>query len=205
MRRFAFRLLIVLGVLLLAAQFVIPPLLERHVEGQLTEHGGTADVQLSAIPAAELLLGHGDNLEVDAHGLSVDLDPQQKDVFKRLDDFGDVKIAISDSRAGPFTISGFRVERLGPNRYAVAIRGSGNAADVARYAGDRLAGGFGQALAGLAATALGDFTRPIPFDASMVIDTSSGSPEASSVDGSVAGFPAGPLAQVVANALLGVL
>jgi hypothetical protein len=81
------------------------------------------------------------------------------------------------------------------------MQGSGGAADVARYAGDRFGGGLGGALAGLAASAtLGD--QQIPFDATMEIDTSSGTPVASNVNGSVGGFPAGPLAEVVANALL---
>jgi hypothetical protein len=61
---------------------------------------------------------------------------------------------------------------------------------------------LGQALAGLATSALGGFDRAIPFNATMQIDTSSGTPQARNVDGSVAGLPAGPLAQVVANALL---
>ena len=203
MRRFAIRLAVVLVALLVVSQFVIPPLAEKKVRDRVTEHGGTADVNLSAIPALELLLGKGDKLDLEASGLSVDLDAKQEEVFKKLDDFGEVRIAITSSRAGPFTISAFRVRKTAPNRYAVAIAGDGTAGDVARYAGSRLAGGFGQALAGLATSALGGFDRAIPFNATMVIDTSSGSPRADNVSGSVAGLPAGPLAQVVANALLG--
>ena len=203
MRRFTLRLIIVLAVLLVVAQFAIPRVGEKAVEHRLTEHGGTADVHLSAFPAPLLLFGKGNELHIDASGLSVDLDPSQKDVFKHLDDFEDVKIAISDSRAGPFTISEFTVNRTAENQYDVAIAGSGTAGDVARYAGSRLGGSFAQALAGLAASALGGFSRPIPFDATMTIDTSNGEPVASGVQGAVDGLPAGPLAQVVANALLG--
>ena len=205
MRRFAIRLIIVLLVLLVASQFVIPAIAEHEAEKQLTAHGGSAAVQLSAVPALRLLFHSGNKLNVRASGLSVDLNANQKDVFKRLDDFSNVKIDVTDSRAGPFTISHFTVDRLAANRYAVAISGDGTAGDVARYAGSRLGGGFGEALAGLAASALGGFDRQIPFDATMAIDTSSGSPVATNVDGSVAGLPAGPLAQVVANALLGTL
>src|SRR4051794_21164771 len=202
MRRLAIRLAIVLAALLVVSQFVIPPLAENKVADRVTEHGGTANVDLSAIPALELLLGKGDKLDLEASGLSVDLAAKQNEVFDRLDDFDEVKIAITDSRAGPFTISGFRVHKTAAHEYAVGIAGDGTAGDVARYASSRLAGGLGQALAGLATSALGGFDRAIPFKATMQIDTSSGTPHAQNVDGSVAGLPGGPLAQVVANALL---
>jgi hypothetical protein len=202
MRRFVIRLAVVLAALLVLSQFVIPPLAENKVADRVTEHGGTAKVELSAIPALELLLRKGDKLDLKASGLSVDLDPDQEDVFKELDDFGEVNVAITNSRAGPFSISTFRVRKTAPHEYALAIAGDGTAGDVARYAGSRLAGGFGQALAGLATSALGGFDQSIPFDATMQVGTSSGTPKAHNVDGQVAGFPAGPLAQVVANALL---
>ena len=173
------------------------------VEGRLTEHGGSASVDLAAVPALELLFGKGDKLDVQATGLSVDITRDQEQAFKRLDEFDDVVIFISDSRAGPLTVRRFTVRRTGDHEYAVTIVGNGTAGDVARYAGSRLGGGLGQALAGLAASAISDFTRPIPFNARMQIDTSSGSPQAHDVVGSIAGLPAGPLAEIVANALLG--
>jgi hypothetical protein len=148
------------------------------------------------------VFGGGDKLGVTARGLSVDLQQNQQDVFKQLDDFSHVNITVLDSRAGPFTIRSFRVQSTGDKTYDMAIAGDGTAGDVARYAGSRLGGSFGQALAGLAATALGGFSQPVPFDARMQISTQNGAPEASNVNGAVAGLPAGPLAQVVANALL---
>lgn len=205
MRRFAIRLVIALIALLVAVQLALPAYYGHRVAKRLTEHGGSAHVQVSAFPALGLLFGHARTLEIAARGLSVDLGNDQHDVFKRLDDFDHVTVDITASRAGPFTISGFRIRDQADHRYAVAIAGDGNAADVARYAGDRLGGSFGQALAGLAATAIAGFDRPIPFDARMEIDTGSGSPAAENVVGTVAGLPAGPLAQVVANALLGTL
>src|SRR4051812_31084517 len=103
MRGLAIRLgsvLLVLLVLLVISQFAIPPFVENRVEDRLTAHGGTATVDMSAIPALRLLFGRGDDLSIRAKGLSVDLDASQKDVFKQLDDFNDVTIAVSDSRAG---------------------------------------------------------------------------------------------------------
>jgi len=202
MRRYAIRLGIPLAVLLVASQFLLPPYFEHRAADRITEHGGTADVNLSAFPALGLLFGRGGELDVTARGLSVDLDPDQTDAFQQLDDFSEVSILVLDSRAGPFTITRFTVRRVADQVYNVSVAGDGTAGDVARYAGSRLGGGLGQALAGLATSALGGFDRPIPFDASMQIVTASGTPEARNVTGAVAGLPAGPLAEVVANALL---
>jgi hypothetical protein len=201
MRRFAIRLAIALAALLIASQFLLPPYLEHRVASSLTQHGGTASVDLAAIPAVRLLFGHGRKLHVTGSGLSVDLQGQQ-DVFKKLDDFSDVRIDISQSRAGPFSVGRFLVTKTGDHSYAVAIAGDATAGDVARYAGSRLGGGFGQALAGLAASALGGFDQRVPFDARMDVITGAGTPQAQNVQGAIAGLPAGALTQVVANALL---
>src|SRR3954454_6032053 len=70
MRRFAIRLGIPLLAVLLAVlvilQFALPPFAEHRVENRLTEHGGKADVSLSAFPALRLLFGSGKDLSVDA-------------------------------------------------------------------------------------------------------------------------------------------
>ena len=205
MRRLAIRLGSPLVTLVIASQFLLPPYLEHRVANRLTAHGGTAQVDMSAVPALRLLFGHGSGLRIRARGLSVDLAPGQEDVFKRLDDFGNAEIAVSDSRAGPFTVRSFWVSRKADHAYDVIVSGEATAGDVARYAGSQLAGGFGQALAGLAASTLGAFGGPIPFNARMRIETGSGTPRALNVIGEVAGLPAGPLAQIVANALLGTL
>jgi hypothetical protein len=205
MRAWAIRLGSPLVTLLIASQLLLPPYLEHRVADRLTAHGGSAQVDMSAVPALRLLFGHGSDLRIRARGLSVDLQPGQEDVFKRLDDFANAEIAVSDSRAGPFTVRSFWVSRKADHSYDVIVSGDATAGDVARYAGSRLAGGFGQALAGLAASTLGDFTRPIPFNARMRIETGGGTPRAQNVVGEVAGLPAGPLAQIVANALLGAL
>src|SRR3954452_24850406 len=139
MRRFAIRLAIVVAALLVVSQFALPPYLEKRVADRVTAHGGSANVNLSAIPALELLFGRGDKLELAAQGLSVDLRENQQDVFRRLDDFDQVDIAVTSSRAGPFMVSSFRVHKTGDHDYAVAIAGGGTAGDVARYAGGRLA------------------------------------------------------------------
>ena len=102
MRGPAIRLgVVVLVALVILQQLVIPPYLEHRVANRLTEHGGAAKVDLHAVPAVRLLFGSGKSLDVRASQLSVDLSEAQRDVFKRLEDFDDVTIAVSDSRAGP--------------------------------------------------------------------------------------------------------
>jgi hypothetical protein len=205
MRGLVIRLGILLIALLALSQLLLPAFLEDQVESRLTDHGGKAKVGLSAVPALRLLFGHGDSLDIRASGLSVDLQPGQQDVFKQLDKFGDVKVAISNSRAGPFTVSSFWLNRRADHQYDVIVSGDANAADVARYAGAQLAGGFGQALAGLATGAIAGFNRPIPVSVRMRIDTTQNPPRATNVQGDVAGLPAGALVQIVTNALLGSL
>jgi hypothetical protein len=202
------RLLIRLGGLLVSlvlfSQLLLPPYLEHRVANRLKEQGGSAKVDLDAIPAARLLFGHGDRLDIRASGLSLDL-RTGRDVFSELDKFGDVSVYVASSRAGPFTVRGFYLERRRDHEYQLVLQADAAPGDVARYAGEQLAGGFGAALAGLAAGTLTGSQRAIPVNARMVIDTSGPVPRAVRAEGNVAGLPAGPLAQVVANTLLGAL
>jgi hypothetical protein len=202
------RLLIRLGGLLvflaLVSQLMLPRYLEGRVSDRLTDRGGAAKVDLDAIPAERLLFGRGNRLAIQASGLSVDL-TGRSDVFGRLDKFGEVTIDISASRAGPFTVRSFQLERRGAHDYSMVLQADAAPVDVARYAGEQLAGGFGRALAGLAAGTLANPGRPIPVNARLQIDTSGPTPTAVAAEGDVAGLPAGPLAQIVANTLLGAI
>lgn len=203
------RLLIRLGslavTLVILSQLLLPPYVENKLEGRLTEHGGTAKVDLDAIPALRLLFGHGSRVDIRAQGLSVDLEDQQEDVFKQLDRFGDATVYVRDSRAGPFDVDGFFLSRRGDHQYQMVLQAKAAPADVARYAGSKLGGGFGGALAGLVAGTLANAGKAVPVNARVVIDTTSGTPRALSAEGEVGGLPAGPLAQIVANALLSAL
>jgi hypothetical protein len=191
-----------LVLLAVVSQLALPPYLEHRVAGRLAEHGGSANVELGAVPAARLLFGGGDSIRIRADGLSVDLQQGQSDVFKRLDGFRRVDVEVTGSRAGPFSIKSFTLRRVASHRYAISVAANATAGDVARYAGSQLGGSFGQALAGLAAGAIGGFDRPVPVDAAMEIETTTQPPQAVDVRGAVAGLPAGPLAAIVTNALL---
>jgi hypothetical protein len=205
MHGLAIRLGVVLVALAVVSQLALPPYLEHRAAKRLTEHGGSAQVSMSALPAVRLLFGHGRSLKIRANGLAVDLQENQSDVFEQLDRFGRVDVDVAESRAGPFTVHSFRLKRIGPHTYDVRVSAEAAAGDVARYAGSQLAGSFGQALAGLATTAIGGFARPVPVDARMQLDTTTRPPRARDVEGEVAGLPAGPLGGIVTNILLSAL
>ena len=92
MRGLAIRLGVPLVVLVVASQLVIPPYLEHRIANRLTEHGGSAKVELSAFPAARLLFGGAGSLKIRARALSVDLAPGQEDIFKRLSGWTDAQV-----------------------------------------------------------------------------------------------------------------
>src|SRR5215212_9439540 len=178
MHRVLIRLAGLAVALLILSQLLLPPYAENKLEDRLTEHGGTAKVDLDAIPAARLLFGHGSRVDIRARELKVDLEDRQKDVFQRLDKFRDVTIYVQDSRAGPFAIGGFFLTRRADHQYLMVLKADASPADVARYAGSRLGGGFAGALAGLAAGTLTNAGRALPVNARVVVDTSSGAPQA---------------------------
>src|SRR4051812_24161155 len=68
----ALALLALLGI----SQLVIPPIAEHRVEDRLTAAGGTANVSMSAFPAARLLFGDGSRITITGSGL--DLTDQQE-------------------------------------------------------------------------------------------------------------------------------
>ena len=60
---------------------------------------GRRDV--GATPAARLLWGDGDRIEISASALDIKLEEPDPHVFEDLDRFGEVEIVIADSRVGP--------------------------------------------------------------------------------------------------------
>ena len=109
MHRSRIRLLaaVVAGIVVLVAigtHFLLPPYLENRVEERLEEHGGRADVELSAVPAIRLLAGHGDRLEIEGSGLEVDFDDPDEDAFEQLNNFDEVEIDLTDVEADPFEV-----------------------------------------------------------------------------------------------------
>jgi hypothetical protein len=192
-------------VLLLVVEFALPPLLARHVEGKLTANGGTARVELSALPSPRLLFGEGDSLKVRATGITTGIsDPTSNGSLADLDGFGNVDIQVIGMHAGPLTISRLTLKRDGGDRpYHAVVQATVTAADLSAYAGQQIGGGLGGFLGGLASGMMPGSGAEIPIDLTAVLRSDGGRVRAVTVDGNVGGLPAGPLVEALAAAIAG--
>ena len=194
----------VLVALLVAAQFALPPLAEKRIEDRLTENGGSADAEVDAgVPAARLLAGHGDSIDVSGSGLDLDIDPDDSQVLNRLDGFGSVAIDLTDFQAGPFEVDSFELSRDGSSPYSLSGSLVTTAAALASYGADRL-GIPGASLLPLITGASDDSIadKPIPVELGMELTSDDGRITVTSGGGTVAGFPTGPLAELITQAIV---
>lgn len=186
------------AALLVAAQLALPAIAEREVTERLTENGGEASASISALPATRLLFGDGDRLEIHGSGLELELDAQTE-VLSRLDGFGEVEIELSDLVAGPFAIASFALRSQGEDEgtYRLVSRGETTAAALARYGAAEL-GLPGDSLLGLAAgELLDDAELEVPIRLDMRIASDDGALRVTGGEGTVAGVPAGPIAELI--------
>jgi hypothetical protein len=197
MRRIGVVLLAAVALLLVVSQVVVPELAERRVEGRLERQGGTAKVSLSALPAMRLLFGDGDSIMVKGSGL--DLDPERRArALERLDGFDKVSVRLDHLVAGPLDVSSFRLERgEGERDYASRMTATTSAREVARFLGSEAGGSLGGLLGGLAGGSLPGGSTEVPLAVDAVIASRGGEIEVRRARASVAGVPAGPLAELV--------
>jgi hypothetical protein len=198
------RWLLIAALMLVAlagvSQLLIPPLAERRIENRLTDGGGAAEVSLEAFPAARLLFGDGRQLSVSGSGLDLALQ-QQANVFDDLDGFDEVDISIDRFRAGPFQVQAFELTRHGSAAtYHFVTRGKTTTGAITSYGASRLGLVGGPLLGAIAAGVTGN--RPFPFDLDMQLRSDSGRIVVVSGGGSVAGFPTGPLAELITSAIV---
>jgi hypothetical protein len=199
-RRVAIFAALILAALLVVAQFVLPPLAEHRVEDRLTEGGGSADVSISAFPAGLLLVSHGDEIEVDGEGLDIELDADP-DVLDRLDGFERVDVVLRESRVGPFELSGFELVRDGSGPYTLTSTGTTTGAELAGFGADQLGLGGGP-LVEFFASRVGEANRSIPVELDLEMESDDGRVRVVSGGGTVAGYPTGPLAEVITSAIV---
>lgn len=200
MRRAVIVTLAAIAALLVAAQFLLPAYIEGRIEDHMERGGGTADAYVSAFPAVRLLARHGRRLELSGSGLVFGLTRQER-VFKDLDGFDEVEIALEDSRAGPIVLDRMFLAREGEGEaYEVKLDGSASPREVATFLGERFGGPLGGFFGGIAGGTLSDM--PLPFAARAQIESDDGRARVTSTTGTVAGLPAGPLAEIVAAAVV---
>jgi hypothetical protein len=199
-RRIAIVVSLTLVAVLAAAQLALPPLAENRVEDRLTEGGGTAEVSIDAFPAALLLLGDGDDLEVTGSGLDLDLD-ENPEVLERLDGFDRVDMELDDFRVGPFEVEDFVLSRNGSGPYSLISSSTTTAAELAGYSADQLGFGGGPLLEFLA-TGVEAARRPIPIELDLQMESDGGRVQVVSGGGTIAGYPTGSLAELITSAIV---
>jgi len=201
MARWLLIVALVLLALAVASQLAIPPLAEHRIEDRLTDGGGAAEVSLEAFPAVRLLFGDGRQLSVSGSGLDLAVE-QQPNVFDDLDGFDQVDVGLTEFRAGPFAVANFELTRPAPSAaYHLVSSSRTTPGDLAEYGAARLGLPGGPLLRFLAGQALGG-KRPIPIDLDMQLRSDSGRIVVVSGGGSVAGFPTGPLAELITSAIV---
>jgi hypothetical protein len=186
--------------LLAIAQLAVPPWAEKRIEDRLTEGGGTADASVEAFPAALLALGDGDSIEVTGSGLDLDVDPEEE-VFKRLDGFDRVDIALTEFEAGPFDVDSFALERDGPGTYSMQSELTTTGTALLQYGAERL-GVPGSSLLPLITGDSEEANAAIPVDLDMELESDDGRIIVTEGEGEVAGYPAGPLAELITSAIV---
>jgi hypothetical protein len=189
-------------LVLVASQLIVPAYLEHRAEKRLTEHGGKADVDIDALPAAKLLWHRGKRIEVRGSGIDVPLEGERGRVFDDLDRFGEADVRLDRLTAGPLRIARFtlsRTDREGP--YDLAVSASITPRELSGYAGRQLGGALGGMIGQIGSALLPFSTAPIPVELDAVVASNDGDAEVRSVDGTVAGIPADPLVAALAAAI----
>jgi hypothetical protein len=194
--------LIAIVALLVIAQLAVPPFAEKKIEDRLTENGGTAEANVDApFPAALLLAGDGDGLEVTGSGLDLEIEDEDSPVFDRLDGFDRVDVDMSDFHAGPFEVASFALSRDGSGPYALRSSSTTTGAALVSYGASRL-GVPGASLIPLITGDNSAADRPIPIELDMELESDDGRITVTSGGGTVAGYPTGPLAELLTQAIV---
>jgi hypothetical protein len=187
-----------LAALLVGAEFLLPPLLEKRVESRLTADGGTAKVSLAALPAERLLFAHGDRIDVDGRDIELKLSNRKSSVLKKLDGFDEVDVRLSAVRAGPFTARTVLLTRPhSSTAYRLRVTAATSPTQIGAFAGGAL-GGLLEGFAGGAAPRSGDGPQ-IQFDVAFKSD--GGRVRLVSGNGDLAGLRLAPVAAAFARAI----
>ena len=188
-------------ILLAAAQLFLPGLVEGDVEERLAEGGGEAEVSIEALPAARLLLGDGDRIEVRGSDLVLDV-TQRTDVLDRLDGFGEVDVALERVEAGPFSVASFDLVGEGGGSYLLRSSATTSGVELLEYGAGSL-GGIAGPVAGLFTDDVPEAARrKLPVELDMEMESEDGEIEVVSGSGTVAGYDTGPLAEIITGAIV---
>jgi hypothetical protein len=195
--------LVVAGLLVALAvvsQLALPSIAEKRIEDRLTAGGGSADVSLSAFPAARLLFSDGDRIAVSGSGLELDLQ-SEANAFEKLDGFDQVDIHLDDFRAGPFQVRTFALTRDGGAPYRLTTVATTTGAGLGDFAARRVGLPSGPLFRFFEQQIPGAADR-IPIRASVQLRSDGGRIVVLSGGATVAGIPTGPLVALITQAIV---
>lgn len=188
------------ALVFVASQMFLSGIGEAAIEDRLTRNGGVATASLSAMPAARLLWGSGDRVEIDAAGLELDVSTATDPVvLDDLDRFDDVQIVMRDSQAGPVELDDFILTRTGDEPYSLRASGASSASALAEFGAEALDFPGADILGGIMGFATGGQELDVELD--MVIESDDGRIRVIDGGGEVAGIPTGPLAAIITSAI----
>lgn len=194
-------LVLVLLALLGISQLVIPPIAEHRISDRLTAGGGSADVSLSALPAARLLFGDGSRITVTGEMLDLTAESESSTVFSNLDGYDRVAVNLDRFRAGPFALGSFELTRAGPEApYHLVTQGRTTPTDLASYGASSFGLPGGPLLSYLGDQVGG--SDPIPIHLDMDLESDGGRIVVTSGTGTIAGIPTGPLAELITSVVI---
>lgn len=198
--RIAIIVVVALVAILGVAQLAVPAFVESRIENRLTEGGGSAEASVDALPAARLLAGDGDSIEVTGSGLDLEVNPEEG-VFDRLDGFGRVDVDLRDFRAGPFAVESFVLSRDGSDAYSLQSSSTTTGTELLQYGAAEL-GVPGSSLIPLITGDQREASVPLPVELDMQLESDDGRILVTEGGGEVAGYPTGPLAELITSAIV---
>lgn len=202
MRRLMTLILVAAVAVLVASQLLLPRYLEGRIEDRLTVDGGAAEVSLEALPALRLVAGYGDRIEVRASGISIDLATRPASL-DQLDGFDTVDVRLTDVAARPFRAEAIALTRpTTDSPYKLAVTASVSPRELSSFAGAELGGALGGLFGGLAGSVSPLADEPIPVDLEVQVRREGERFRITGGAGTIAGFPAGPVAEALAAAIV---
>lgn len=200
MLRIAVIALVAIVALLAVAQLAVPPFVESRIENRLTEGGGTAEASVDAFPAPLLLVGDGDSIEVTGSDLDLEVSTEEG-VFDRLDGFDRVDVDLRDFRAGPFEVESFVLSRDGSDTYSLQSTSTTTGTELLQYGAAEL-GVPGSSLIPLITGDQPEANAPLPIELDMELESEDGRILVTEGGGEIAGYPTGPLAELITSAIV---
>ena len=198
--RWILALLAVLVIAAVATQLIIPRVAETQTEDRLTKDGGTAEVNIEAVPAVRLLFDDGDKLEVKAQEVDIPIDDIQGKSFKEFDGFNEVDVRLALSKVGPFFAERVTITRGENDKlYVFTFRGSTSPTEVGEFALAGLPPFLRSALTALAGRA---GARELPIRLDVQLRSEKGRASVVGGTGTVAGLPLGGFALGIAGAVI---